>query len=175
MAIRRGNSQLEKLLIRKSKSIRAELRAEARQTARDLANWLTVVVRPWSHKPRFVGQVTIHPDYIEIKINVAGNAKKIFFYVDQGTGLYGPKKQPIVITPKEPGGVLTFQPGYSARTAAPAQINVGTGQHFGDFVSKKEVLNPGIQPRKFSDKVIEELTPDFQTRIDDAVNRALEL
>lgn len=173
MAIKRGNSELEQFLIRKSKNIRAELRAEAQQTARDMANWLTIAVRDWRKKPRFAGRVTIRPDYIEVKVDVAGTAKKIFGYVDQGTGKYGPQKQPYFIRPKTPGGVLTFQGGYSARTEAPAKINVGTGQHFGDWVSKKEVLHPGIKPRKFTEKVEEELNPDFQTRMENAVSRGI--
>lgn len=173
MAIKRGNSELEKFLVRKSKSIRAELRAECQQTARDMANWLGIAVRDWTHKPRFVGRVTIRPDYLEVKVDVAGTYKKIFFYVDQGTGKWGPKKQEYPITPKKPGGMLRFKSGYSARTAAPAKINVGSGQSFGDWVSKKEVLHPGIEPRKFSEKVGEELQPDFLTRIQDAVGRGV--
>ena len=169
MAIRRGNSALEKLLIRKGKAIRAELRVEARQTGRDLANWLTIAVRDWTHKPRFVGQVTIQPDFIEVRVNITGTYKKIFFYIDQGTGLYGAKKRAYLIEPKTPGGLLKFQTGYSARTAVGAKINVGTGQHFGDYVSKKSVLHPGIAPRKFTEKVIEALKPDFETRIAEAI------
>lgn len=173
MGIKRGNNELEQFLVRKQKNIRAAVRAEAQQTARDMANWLTVAVRDWKHKPRFAPRVTVHPDYVEAKVDVAGTHKKIFWYIDQGTGKYGPDKQPYIIRPKTPGGLLKFQTGYSARTAAPAKINVGTGQHFGDWVSTGEVLHPGIKPRKFTEKVEEELQPDFYTRIENAVSQGI--
>lgn len=168
--IRYGNNEFEKLMIRKSKAIRKQIRAAAQETARDMANWLTVATREWTHKPRFVGRVTLLPDYVEVKVDVAGNAKKIFFYVDQGTGLYGPKKQPYEIKPKQPGGLLKFQTGYDARSQPGAKIGMGTGQPFGDWISAKSVMHPGIAPRDFSKKVIEELTPDFLTRIQTAVS-----
>jgi hypothetical protein len=173
--VKYGNSAFESYIIRKNKNIRKEVRAEANQTARDLANWLTVAVRDWRHKPRFAGRVTVRPDYIEVGVDVAGTAKKIFFYVDQGTGKWGPKHQPYPIVPKNPGGMLKFQMGYSARTAPGAKIGQGTGQSFGDWVSKKEVMHPGIEGRKFTETVLKELTPDFEERISDAIDKGIEL
>lgn len=167
--IRYGNSAMEKLMIRKSKAIRAEVRTAARDTARDLANWLTIAVREWEHKPRFAGRIDVNRDFIEVKVDVAGNAKLIFFYVDKGTGLYGPKKSAYEIKPKQPGGMLKFQTGYSARSAPGAKIGQGTGEHFGEWISKKSVLHPGIRPRNFEKVAIEELTPDFYDRISDAI------
>ncbi len=169
MSIKYGNSAFEKLMIRKSKAIRKAVRDEAKDTAREMQNWLTVAVREWSNKPRFAGRVTLLPDFVEIKVDVAGSAKKIFFYVDKGTGTYGPKKQPYEILPKQPGGMLKFQTGYSARSQLGAKIGMGTGQSFGDWISKASVMHPGIEPRGFSKKVIEELEPDFITRIQEAV------
>lgn len=171
--VKYGNSAFEKLIVRKQKAIRKELRDEATAVGREMKDWLTVAVREWSSKPRFAATVTIKPDDIEIKIKVAGTMKMIFHYVDQGTGLYGPKKQPYVIEPKTPGGVLKFQSGYSARSAPGAKIGMGSGQSFGDWVSKRSVIHPGIQPRNFTDKVVEELNPDFVTRMADAIGRGV--
>lgn len=171
MSVKYNNSAFEKLMVRKSKAIRKEVRDEATEVGREMAQWLGIAVREWSSKPRFVGQVTVHPDYIEIKVKVAGTMKQIFQYVDQGTGLYGPKKQPYVIEPKQPGGMLKFQSGYSARSAPGAKIGQGTGQSFGDWVSKRSVIHPGIPPRGFTDKVVEELEPDFVTRMQEAIAR----
>lgn len=171
--IRYHNTAFERLIVRKQKAIRKEVRIEARDTARDLANWLTIAVREWTHKPRFAGRVTIQPDFIEVKVDVAGSAKKIFQYVDQGTGTWGPKKAPYPIRPKTPGGMLAFQTGYSARTAVGAKINVGTGEKFGTFVTTPEVMHPGIQPRGFTKKVLEELNPDFVTRMSEAIGRGV--
>lgn len=167
--IRYGNSAFEKLMIRKSKAIRKEVRTAAQDTARDLANWLSVAVREWQHKPRFAGRVTLLPDYVECHVDVAGTYKDIFFYVDRGTGTYGPKKSPYEIKPKQPGGMLKFQTGYSARSQPGAKIGMGTGEHFGDWISKKSVMHPGIKPRNFEKTAQDELTPDFYTRISDAI------
>lgn len=164
-----NNSAFEALMIRKSKAIRKAVRDEAKNTARDMAQWLGIAVREWSNKPRFAGRVTLLPDFVEVKVDVAGSAKKIFFYVDQGTGTYGPKKQPYPILPKTPGGLLKFQTGYNARSQPGAKIGMGTGTASGDWISAKQVLHPGIEGRKFSDKVVSELTPDFYTRIQEAV------
>lgn len=164
-SIRYGNRDFEKLIVRKQKAIRKEVRQAARDTGTDLANWLTIAVREWTHRPRFAGRVTIQPDYIEVKVDVAGSAKQIFFYVDKGTGLYGPKKQAYEIKPKQPGGMLRFQPGYSARSQPGAKIGMGTGEHFGEWISKKSVMHPGIKAREFEKKAMDELTPDFFERI----------
>lgn len=138
-----------------------------------MSNWLTIATRDWSHKPRFVSTVIVRPDYIEVKLNVAGTAKDIFKFVDQGTGLYGPNKRAYVIAPKNPDGFLKFQRFYSAKTAPIAKLGQGTGERSGDWVQKKEVIHPGIPGRHFTDKVIEELEPPWKDRIDDAFSNAM--
>lgn len=175
MSIKYGNSAFEKLMVRKSKAIRKEVRTAARDTATDLANWLGVAVREWSNRPRFAGRVILLPDFVEVKVDVAGSAKKIFFYVDRGTGTYGPKKQPYPIpkTPLPPGKSLKFQTGYSVRSQPGAKIGMGTGEHFGNWISKKQVMHPGIEPRNFEKKALEELMPSFYDRISDAIARGI--
>lgn len=172
---RRNNSELRRALIRYDKAIRAELRAESYQTAKDVERWLKIATRTWSpaNKPKFKIRVTIKPLFTLIEINPDGQKSNVFIYVDQGTGLYGDKKQAYLITPKEPGGMLKFRTGYSAKTAPVAKINVGTGQATGDWVSTPEVLHPGIKGRKFTDTVINELKPDFRRRINNALRRAV--
>lgn len=173
MSIKRfTKSAARQAMIRRDKLLRAELRDEMRQTARDAKNWLEVAVREWHHKPHFAAHVTLRPDYMEIKVNIAGTYKKIFVYVDQGTGKWGKNKAPYPI-PKvvTPGKYLKFQTGYSARTAPGAKINVGTGTHFGEWVSKAQVMHPGIEPRHFTKKVFDELKPDFTSRVENALKR----
>lgn len=173
MARRATRSKARQMLIKKSAAVRKELREIAYAYGREASNWLGIAVRDWQHKPRFAPTVIIQPGYIEVRINVAGNAKDIFKYVDQGTGLYGPKKRAYVIAPKDPNGFLVFQPGYSARTAPKAKIGMGTGQHFGPYVKKKEVLHPGIQGRHFTDRVDEELVTPWKDRCEQAISDAM--
>lgn len=167
-------SSLRQTLIRQDKSIRAELRAEMQQTGRDMQNWLTVVVRTWSNKPRFAYRVEIKPDLLRVWVDVAGSAKEIFHYVDQGTGKWGPKKSEYPI-PKQvtPGKLLKFRTGYSPRTAPKAKITGGSGSANGPWVSTEQVMHPGIEPRNFTDKVTEELNPSFERRIENAIRRGI--
>lgn len=174
MAVRKIKSNLRQIMIRHDKNIRAELRKEALKTAQDGANWLKVATRNWSKKPRFVGRVTVRPDMIEAKIDISGSAKRIFIYIDQGTGRYGKKKRPYPI-PKviTPGKVLTFQTGYTPKTAPTAKgVNIGgTGARSGNWVRKIQVIHPGIKPRKFTEVVWKQLRPDFETRMENALKR----
>lgn len=174
MPTKNVRSTLKQTVIRQDKAVRADLRAEMRATSRDMANWLTIAVRGWKKKkPRFVGRVEIRPDRLRAFVDVAGTAKKIFVYIDQGTGRYGPKKRPYVIEPKQPNKLLKFQKGYSPKTAPVARINVGTGQRSGGWVSKVRVIHPGIKARKFTETVSENLKPSFDQRIDRAIRRGI--
>lgn len=159
-------------MIRRDKRLRAELQDEMRETARDVKNWLEVAVRSWTHKPHFASRVTLRPDYMEIKVDIAGTYKQIFIYVDKGTGKWGKSKAPYPI-PKvvTPGKYLRFQTGYSAKTGAGAKINVGTGAKSGDWVTKEQVMHPGIEPRNFTGTVFDELKPSFTQRIENALRR----
>lgn len=174
MPAKRVRSNLRQTMIRQDKLIRAELREECRQTARDGAKWLGVAVQGWSApKPRFAPRVVVRPDLIMAFVDVAGSAKKKFIYVDKGTGKYGPRKRAYLIQPKTPGGKLHFQTGYSAKTAPVAKVNVGTGQRSGPWVKTIRVIHPGIKPRKFTETVWDELNPDFVRRIENAIRRGV--
>lgn len=166
-------SSLKQTIIRQDKEIRAELRAEMQATAREMADWLTVAVRGWKKKPRFAPRVEVRPDRLRAFVDTAGTMKKIFVYIDKGTGKYGPKKRAYEIKPKKPGTLLKFQKGYSPKTAPVARINVGTGKKFGSWVAKVKVIHPGIKPRKFTETVSQELKPSFDVRIDRAIRRGL--
>lgn len=173
MPTRRFKSTLKQTIIRQDKAVRAELRAEMRLTAQDMADWLTIAVRGWKKKPRFAPRVEIKPGQLRAFVDISGTAKKIFVYIDKGTGKYGPKKRAYEIKPKPPNKVLKFQKGYSPKTAPVARINVGTGQHFGQWVSKMRVIHPGIKARKFTETVSKNLKPSFDRRVDRAIRRGI--
>lgn len=122
--------------------------------------------REWKHKVDFGETVTITPDIIDVLIKPTGRNVKIFQYVDKGTR--GPYPIPKVLVP---GKFIRFQTGYSARTAPVAKYNVGTGQHFGNWVNKQQVQHPGIKPRKFLETYMDELLPSLQVRVQDEIDR----
>lgn len=124
--------------------------------------------REWKHRVDFGETVTIAPTLIEILIKPSGRNVKIFQYVDKGTK--GPYPIPKVVVP---GRMLKFQVGYSARTAPVAKYNVGTGAHFGNWVSKAQVMHPGIKARKFLETYADELIPSLQRRVQDSIDSIL--
>lgn len=124
--------------------------------------------REWKHRVDFGETITIAPTLIEVLIKPTGRNVKIFQYVDKGTK--GPYPIPKVVVP---GRMLRFQAGYSARTMPIAKYNVGTGQHFGNWVSKKQVMHPGVKPRKFLETYLDDLIPSLQARVQTEIDNIL--
>jgi len=174
MVSRRTRARLRKELIGQDKIVRQELHEEAEDTARILAAELREVVAQWKNKPKFNPAIEINPKYIIATVKIAGDrkARQIFGWVDRGTGKWGKKKAAYPITPKEPGGMLRFQRGYSPRTKPVAQYNVGSGKSFGAWVASKGVMHPGIEPREFTATFDAILKVPMKTRIHNALRRA---
>lgn len=126
------------------------------------------VVRQWRNKVDFDDDITVTRERIEALIRPKGRGVKIFKYVDMGTK--GPYLIPKVIVP---GRMLRFQVGYSARTMPIAKYNVGSGQHFGAWVSKAQVVHPGIKARKFLETFVDEMVPALQVRVQTEINRSV--
>ena len=138
--------------------------------ATDIESNLRDVVRNWKNKPDFKDDLTVTRKRVEVVVKPGGNrrAVRIFKYVDQGT------KGPYLI-PKfpRPGRLLKFQPGYSAFTQPVARYNVGSGRSFGSWVSKKQVVHPGIKKRDFIKTFWKELAPPLHIRLQNELKRQL--
>lgn len=138
--------------------------------ATDITGNLRDVVRTWKNKPDFTDVIELSEKRLEVLIKPKGNKKvvRIFNYVDKGT------KGPYLI-PKflQPGRMLRFQPGYSAMTQPVAKYNVGSGRSFGGWVSKKQVVHPGIKGRGFIDTFWKELAPPLEVRMQKNIDRRL--
>ncbi len=138
--------------------------------ALDISSNLRDVVRNWKNKPDFNSTTQVFVKRIEVTVKPKGNKKavKIFGYVDQGT------KGPYLI-PKfpRPGRMLKFQTGYSAFTQPVARYNVGSGRSFGSWVSKKQVVHPGIKKRDFIKMFWKELAPPLHIRLQIELKRQL--
>lgn len=174
MPTRKIRSELRKTLLKQDKAIRKELRDEMQTTAVDMANWLSIAVKGWSKvKVRFAPRVEVLPDRLRAFVDIAGTGKKIFGYIDKGTGKWGPKKRAYEIKPKPPNKILSFRKGYSPKTGTGARINIGTGKATGERVVAMKVIHPGIEPRNFTKIVSKNLKPSFDQRIDKAIRRAI--
>lgn len=148
--------------------VRAATLQAMKDASDDLQSSGRDTVREWKHRVDFGETLTVDPYFIEILIKPTGRNVKIFQYVDKGTR--GPYPIPKVVIP---GKLLRFQVGYSARTAPVARYNVGTGQHFGAWVSKPQILHPGVKARKFLETYMNELIPTLQVRVQDEINRVV--
>jgi len=82
----------------------------------------------------------------------------------------GPYPIPKIIVP---GKFLRFRTGYSARTAPIAKFNVGTGMANGGWVTKKQVMHPGIKKRKFMETFLEDMTPPLERRVQTRITNAI--
>lgn len=140
----------------------------------DIADDFRGAVSNWTNKPSFRPKLSYDRTFYQVTVFPSGKGEKIFKYVDLGTGLWGKhhRKYPI---PKiiVPGKYLRFQTGYSAKTAPIARGNVGNGARFGNWVTKVQVMHPGIEPREFSRQFLEDLTPSLKERLDSALKRSL--
>lgn len=130
-------------------------------------------VRTWVNKPKWVVRSERTSSELRATLEVTGDSRQIWLWVDEGTGQYGASGSPYWIFPRRPGGRLFFQAGYDPKTRAVAKANVGSGTSSGDWVSSEGVLHPGIKAREFSktyrDKI---LFPTLKDRIVKRVRRS---
>lgn len=164
-------------LIRVDKDVQRELRDVVETTSREEKNYLTGVTSDWDHKVQFRRVMVVKPTRIRATVIPTGSNRKIFQYVDKGTGKWGPKHTSYKIKAVN-APFLKFKGSYDARTSAPAgrgsapQAHVGEGKAIGGWVSAKEVTHPGIRPRKFAETFEQKLQPNFRRRVNNALRRA---
>lgn len=129
-------------------------------------------VRNWVHKPNWIVRSDHSRLELRAYLEVSGENRDIWIWVDRGTGQYGDKGSPYWIFPRRPGGKLFFQAGYDPKTRPIAKANVGSGTSSGPWVSSAGVLHPGIKGREFSQTYRERtLQPTLKTRIVKQVRR----
>ena len=121
------------------KSLAEGIAAWQREIERDLES----STQTWKHDVTFHVKTLVQGSHV---IGTVGTYDRVFGFVDEGTGLWGPKRAKYPIRPKRPGGVLVFQAGYRAKTI-PGRIRSVSGGSFGETVYSRGVMHPGIQPR----------------------------
>lgn len=84
--------------------------------------------RSWRVKPISIPLPSIREDVYHGGIETED---KVAFFLEYGTGLYGPEHRPYYIYPKDPSGHLTF---YSRK--------------LGRWITARRVLHPGIHPQR---------------------------
>lgn len=177
MASKRIYKTFRQNVISTDTALQAELLVELHDTGDTIEAEFDQVTTRWKHKPKFRKLVSIGHNRLEVTVEPEkfGLANAIWRWVDMGTGKWGKRKSPYPIRPKRTNtkGVLSFRTGYQPRTAPVAKFNVGMGRATGGWVSKKEVMHPGIEPREFTETVYKLIDKTFKRRIDRAIRRAI--
>jgi len=172
MPSRITRSTLRQTLTQQDELVRKELKIELVDTVTEVKQWLLTGTRAWKQKPQFRIQALVRSDKLIYDVIPVGRHRRIFQYVDKGTGKYGPKKKAYDIVPKT-AKTLKFKTNYKAKTAVGGKFFAGPGRATGKLVMTKKVKHPGIKPRKFSETALESLIPPLHRRIDNAFRRAI--
>ena len=160
-------SNARQKLLALDRDARKELIEVINETGENLVNRNRGVVQAWNHKPKFTYVVTLARDYLEVIVVPTGRFARIWKFVDQGTkGPYFIPKFPLPYP-------LRFRLGYIARTQPIAKANAGSGVRVGRFVSKIQVVHPGIEGRHFSREYDEEEKALFRRNVENAFRRLI--
>lgn len=165
----RGDS-MARLAIRQSNAVREAIRDEVKLIGDEVAEYFSDVVSDWDTKPKFSVRVTVNDKKIALNVVAVGAGADRWRWISRGTGQWGPKRAKYPIRPKG-DYPLRFRGGYSAKTAAVAQHNVGDGSRSGDWTSTYEVMHPGIEPRKFEEESQNRIKPTFSRRVNNRIRR----
>lgn len=130
------------------------LKAGTKTLSKEAERLFARTVRTWDHKPTFTSLVEVNSQQGTAYF-VTGTDSQVYTWVDRGTGIYGPNRQPIVIVPRRPGGALRFQ-AYKAKTK-PGTLTSRSGGPYGPFIFAKRVVVKGIEPRDFTGQVTKEI------------------
>lgn len=126
----------------------------ANKAAKDMAKDMTIITKGWSDGGlKFVGKVQSGRrerwEITALPENPNSKRADIFMFLDEGTGLWGPKHAEYPIEPKKKGGKLRFTSGYKAGSR-PNKLSTTSSSRFGDTVCRDKVIHPGIQPRNWT-------------------------
>ena len=159
----------------KSEAFTRAITAAANKAAKDIEKDFKTTTKTWKHKPKFVKEVDTKTSPVQVLV---GTDDEIYRYVDEGTGLWGPKhaKYPIfagIYTGKSNKKALSFQwggPGsYKAKTK-PGVIGSSGGGPSGPMVAFPYVMHPGIEPRQFDQMIQKKWEPRFKRLMEQALS-----
>lgn len=106
----------------------------------------------WAVMPEFKHKVSVSGRRYSFSVSVDRRTKmgKIYWWVDQGTGLEGPSGTTYVIEPVE-APVLRFQVPYQPSTFPPTPLRYTPGPSE-RWITSGHIDHPGIQARNFSEQ-----------------------
>ena len=131
------------------------------------------VVYNWSSstKPKFSVKTVVTAQRIGVNLTVkeADRKRPVWKWVDQT----GTKPHKIPKKPKTGVSRLRFRTGYQAKTKPnPARFG-GSGRSTGPIHFARQVNHPGFPPRKFSQKILKDLRPEYNKAVRNGGRRGM--
>jgi len=141
--------------------VRDEIQRMLRQrTGPELRKQFGKTVDGWDHKPSFSQKFATRNDYLSVTVSTT---QEQYAIVNYGA-------PPHRITPRR-GGMLRFQPGYTAATK-PRVISSRAKRRSGPVIGAFSVEHPGFEAREFDTTIAEEIAPGFAEDVQDSIIRA---
>jgi hypothetical protein len=151
--------------IMNDKAVRDAIASAQRQkTAPQMKQKFSQTVDGWENRPEWSQKQEIETSRIAISVWASGRNENQYRMVNEGA-------KPHPIYPRNPRGLLRFQPGYISATR-PGSMKSSRKQRFGDFVLSRGVSHPGFEPRLFDEQVAEAIGDDFASDMQDAIKSA---
>jgi len=135
-------------------AMNTEIKKAAEKAATDMAKDMTIITKGWSDGGlKFIGKVKAARreswEISAVPANPKSKRADIWMFLDEGTGLWGPKGAKYPIKPKKKGGKLRFSSGYKAGSK-PNTVTTSASKSFGETIYSDGVMHPGIQPRNWT-------------------------
>ena len=162
----------------KSAEFNNQLRNALRRINYQVKKDLESTVVTWDEKPEFKETTTVRPKEPTWGASVTTD-NEIYHWVNDGTGLEGPKHQkyPIyagIYTGKSDKKALAFPSVFKPKTR-PRRIASYAGMKGGKTVMRPYVMHPGIKARDFTGMIYRKRRPWMKQQIDGAVKTASRL
>jgi hypothetical protein len=142
-----------------------EIREEIRTGVKpDIVKQLEKTTEGWDTSVSFGTRLTVRRDSIDLFAFATGEGADIYNLVSSGA-----EEHPI--TPRTPGGSLTFRTGYVPATR-PRVLSSRKKRRFGPTISVRSVMHPGFEAREFYETVADVYRPEYRRRIKNALQRA---
>ena len=148
-------------------AMRSVLLTGMRKMAPQIKKEFEGTTKTWKHKPRFEWVVNTKPSGPEILV---GTDDEIYRYVNNGTGLYGPRHSTYEIwagayTGKSDKTHLVYASAFTPKTT-PGSLTSGAGFRGKPDRRRAMVVHKGIKPRGFTGQIKKIWAPRFKREME---------
>lgn len=153
--------------------VQNEIRKDLAKVAKTHEKSLQRVVADWSAstRPTFTVKTVVTAPRIGVNLTVkeADRKKPVWKWVDET----GTRRHKIPRQPKTGRSRLRFRTGYKSKTKpSPARYG-GAGRATGPIHYARQVTNPGFPPRKFSERILKDLRPEYNKAVRNGARRGM--